>query len=67
MIKQWVIVTGAASGLGRANAVKGLAEFRIPEDMQIAYGYPAITEEDKAKMFGGNLARLLGIEPKRRI
>jgi hypothetical protein len=36
--------------------------------MQLAYGYPAITDEDKAKMFGGNLGRLLGIDTtKRRI
>lgn len=67
MVKQWVIDTGAASGFGRAHAVKGLVEFQIPEGMQIVYGYPAITEEVKAKMFCGNLARLLGIEPKRRI
>jgi hypothetical protein len=53
MIKQWVIVTCTAFGIGRANAVKGLVEFQISEDMQIAYGYPAIIEEDKAKMFGG--------------
>jgi uncharacterized protein len=68
MEKQWVNVTGRASGLGRARAVKGLAEFQIPEDMQAAYGYSSITEEDKAKIFGGNLGRLLGIDTtKRRI
>jgi uncharacterized protein len=55
----------ASAGLG---AVKGLAEFQIPEDMQAAYGYHSITEEDKAKIFGGNLGRLLGIDTtKRRI
>ncbi|MFZ5643606.1 MAG: amidohydrolase family protein [Bacillota bacterium] len=49
-------------------AVEGLRNFQIPEDMQEGYGYPAITEEDKAKMFGGNLGRLLGIDTtKRRI
>ncbi|MFA6011819.1 MAG: amidohydrolase family protein [Desulfobacteraceae bacterium] len=49
-------------------AVKGMREFQIPEDMQKLYGYPAITEEDRAKIFGGNLGRLLGIDTtKRRI
>ena len=50
----------AGYGVQVANAVKGLAEFQIPEDMQLAYGYPAITEEDKAKMFGGNLRPSFG-------
>ncbi|MCX6006946.1 MAG: amidohydrolase family protein [Chloroflexi bacterium] len=48
-------------------AVKGLNEFQIPEDMQRGYGYPAITDEMRRKIFGLNLARLMGIEPKRRI
>ena len=50
-----------------AQAVRGMRSFQIPEDMQKDYGYPAITEEDRRKIFGENLARLLGIEPKRRI
>jgi len=58
----------AGFGIQVKGAVEGLRDFQIPEDMQEGYGYPAITEEDKAKMFGGNLARLLGIDiTKRRI
>ncbi|MFA6013004.1 MAG: amidohydrolase family protein [Desulfobacteraceae bacterium] len=49
-------------------AVQGLRDFQIPEDMQEGYGYPPITDEDRAKIFGGNLGRLLGIDTtKRRI
>jgi len=49
-------------------ATEGLRDFQIPEDMQDAYGYPPITDEDRAKIFGGNLGRLLGIDTtKRRI
>jgi hypothetical protein len=35
--------------------------------MQESYGYPAITDEDRAKIFGLNLAKLMGIDAKRRI
>ena len=48
-------------------AVVGLREFQIPEDMRTGYGYPEITDEDRRKIFGLNLARLLGIEPVRRV
>jgi hypothetical protein len=43
-------------------AVEGWREFQIPEDMQEGYGYPPISEEDRRKIFGGNLGRLLGID-----
>jgi uncharacterized protein len=49
-------------------ATKGFIDFQIPEDLQAQYGYPPITDEDRAKIFGGNLGRLLGIDTtKRRI
>ena len=48
-------------------AVKGLREFQFSKEMREGYGYPEITDEDRRKIFGLNLARLLGIEPKRRI
>jgi len=58
----------AGFGIQIKGAVEGLRNFQIPEDMQEGYGYPPITDEDKAKMFGGNLGRLLGIDTtKRRI
>lgn len=48
-------------------AVLGFRDFQIPEDMQRDYGYPAITDEDRRKIFGENLAGLLGIETHRRV
>jgi predicted TIM-barrel fold metal-dependent hydrolase len=34
--------------------------------MQDGYGYLPITDEDRAKIFGGNLGRLLGIDTTKR-
>jgi hypothetical protein len=47
-------------------AVEGLREFQFPEDMRQGYGYPEMTDEIRRKIFGGNLARLLGLDPNRR-
>lgn len=47
-------------------AVTGMREFQIPEDLQKDYGYPPISDEDRAKIFSGNLAGLLGIDTSRR-
>ncbi len=47
-------------------AVMGLRQFQIPEDMQRDYGYPPITDEDRKKIFGGNLAKLLGVDTTKR-
>ena len=57
----------AGFGVQVAAAVIGFRDFQIPEELQERYGYPAITEEDRARIFGGNLAGLLGIEQKRRV
>jgi hypothetical protein len=47
-------------------AVEGFRTFQIPEDMREGYGYPEITDEDRRKIFGGNLAKLLGIDTSTR-
>lgn len=58
----------AGFGVQVGTAVLGLREFQIPEDMRRDYGYPEITQEDRRKIFGGNLAQLMGIDiSKRRI
>lgn len=56
----------AGYGVQIRSAVMGLRSFQIPEDMQKDYGYPAITDEDRAKIFGGNLGRLMGIDTSKR-
>jgi predicted TIM-barrel fold metal-dependent hydrolase len=56
----------AGYGAQIAGAVRGLREFQIPEDMQLSYGYPPITDEDRAKIFGTNFGRLLGIDTSKR-
>ena len=47
------------------SAVRGMREFQIPEDMREGYGYPEITVKDRRKIFGQNLAGLLGMDTKR--
>lgn len=47
-------------------AAVGLTDFQIPEELQWKYGYPALTDADKRKIFGGNLGKLLGIDTSRR-
>jgi len=48
-------------------AVEGLQKLEIPKDLQEGYGYEPLTDEVKAKIFGLNLAKLLKIDPARRI
>jgi len=56
----------AGIGMQIRFAVQGFREFQIPEDMQRDYGYPAITEKDRKKIFGENLAKLIGIDTNKR-
>lgn len=53
-------------GCAQSEVVEGFANFEMPEDLQKGYGYPALTKEGKAKMFGLTMAKLLKIEPKKR-
>jgi uncharacterized protein len=38
--------------------------FQIPEDLRAGYGYPEITDEDRRKIFGGNMLGLLKMPAK---
>jgi uncharacterized protein len=49
-----------------AFAVWGLRDFKMPEELQEKYGYLEVTDEDKRKIFGENLGKLLGIDTSRR-
>ena len=40
--------------------------FQIDEEGHHGWGYPYLTEEARAKIFGLNMAKLLGIEPGKR-
>jgi hypothetical protein len=44
--------------------IQALRTFEISEEFQERYGYPALTPEIKAKIFGGNSARLYGVDPE---
>lgn len=56
----------AGFGLQVGSAVLGMREFQIPEDLRKDYGYPEITKEDRRKIFGENLAGLMGIDTSKR-
>jgi hypothetical protein len=43
--------------------IQALRTFQISEELQERHGYPALTDEIKAKIFGVNAARLYAIEP----
>ncbi|HEX6421596.1 MAG TPA: amidohydrolase family protein [Acidimicrobiales bacterium] len=43
--------------------IQALRTFEISEELQERHGYPALTDEIKAKIFGVSSARLYGIEP----
>ena len=47
-------------------AAVGLTDFQIPEELQWQYGYLPLSDEDKRKIFGENLGKLLGIDTTKR-
>jgi predicted TIM-barrel fold metal-dependent hydrolase len=44
-------------------SVQGMREYQFSKSLQEEYGYPEITDEMRRKIFGGNLAKLLDIDP----
>jgi hypothetical protein len=43
--------------------IQAMRSFEISEELQERHGYPALTDEVRAKIFGVNAARLYDIEP----
>lgn len=43
-------------------AIEALRKFTMPDELVAGYGYPYITDEDKEMIFGGNIARLYGLD-----
>jgi hypothetical protein len=54
-------------GVTMRDCVEYMRAFDIPRELQDQYGYPAITDETRAKILGLNLAKLAGIEPVKRV
>ena len=42
--------------------IEAFRRFRIPDELIDGYGYPQLTDEIKAKILGGNAARIWGLE-----
>lgn len=60
------VLWGTSTLASATNAQAQIEAFRaltIPQSMQDQYGYPALTPEIKAKVFGLNAAKLYGIDP----
>lgn len=55
---------GYGAQIGAASL--GLLDFQIPEELQWKYGYLPLSDEDKRKIFGENLGKLLGIDTAKR-
>ncbi len=43
--------------------ITALRMFQIPEQLQQEFGYPALTPQIKAQIFGLNAARIYGVDP----
>ena len=56
----------AGYGAQIGSAARGLADFQMPEELQWKYGYLPLTDEDKRKIFGGNLGAMLNIDTTKR-
>ena len=44
-----------------------MRNFDIPKDVREGWGYPEITDQTRAKILGLNLAKLTGLDPRKRV
>ncbi|MDQ3654292.1 MAG: amidohydrolase family protein [Chloroflexota bacterium] len=42
--------------------IRAFMDFQMPEELMEGYGYPAVTDDVKRKMLGGNIARMHGVD-----
>ena len=54
-------------GVDMQKCVDYMRTFDIPEELQEQYGYPAITDETRAKILGLNLAKLANLDTTKRV
>jgi predicted TIM-barrel fold metal-dependent hydrolase len=69
---QWVAPDKIVMGLDlpfddMRGAVDYIRNLEMPEELQVNWGYPAITDEIRANILGLTLARLAKIEPTKRV
>ena len=69
---QWVPDDKIVMGLDLAfddmgKAVDYIRNLQMPEELQEKWGYPAITDQTRAKILGLNLAKLAKIKPTKRV
>ena len=69
---QWVPDDKIVMGLDLAfddmgKAVDYIRNLQMPDELQEKWGYPAITDDTRAKILGLNLAKLAKIEPTKRV
>ncbi len=50
---------------GPQSQIAALRAFQIPEALREAHGYPALTDEIRARIFGLNAAEVYGVDPSR--
>jgi predicted TIM-barrel fold metal-dependent hydrolase len=58
--------TDCIAGAAPQSQIDALRAASIPQTMQDEFGYPELTAERKAKIFGLNSARIYGVDPKER-
>jgi hypothetical protein len=47
-------------------SVKAILDLQIPRELQEGWGYPPITEQDRANILGLNLAKMLNVKVPRK-
>lgn len=57
------VIFGTGAALAHPQPIlEAFANFQMPQELQDGFGYPELTDEIKAKILGGNIARLHGLD-----